>query len=464
MTKLLKFPEGFWWGAAMSGPQSEGWYGKTHENIMDTWYRKERKDFYDGVGPDVTDDLMHHLQEDFRLMKEAGIQSFRTSIQWTRLIEDFKTGTISPKGAEFYQAMIDAARENDISLVFNLHHFDMPTELLEKYGGWESRQVVDLFGKFARACFELYGDQVEYWTTFNEPMVIVDGGYLYGYHYPKYQNRGKEAVRVMEHIALASALAVREFKALGCPGKIGIILNLTPAYPKSDEEKDVKAAEFFDLFHGDFFMDAAVYGRFPEKLEKILREDHVWHPLDEADLKLLRNNTVDFVGINYYHPTRIQARNEGSFESWLPDQYYEHYEKPDRRVNPHKNWEIYPEAVYDIARMMREKYDNFPWYLSESGMGVHDENRFRNEEGMIDDQYRIDFYKEHLSWLHKAIEEGSSCFGFHAWAALDCWSWNNAYKNRYGFIEVDLDDQTRRMKKSGLWMRQTADNNGFEAD
>ena len=127
MKTFLKFPDGFWWGAAMSGPQSEGWAGKRYENIMDTWYRTRREDFFDGVGPDVTSDFFHRFEEDFRRMKEAGIHSFRTSVQWTRLIADFETGKPDAQGVAFYRSMIEAAKKNGIELVLNLHHFDMPT-------------------------------------------------------------------------------------------------------------------------------------------------------------------------------------------------------------------------------------------------------------------------------------------------------------------------------------------------
>lgn len=370
--------------------------------------------------------------------------------------------SIAVPAGTFFIAL--SAGKYGIKLVFNLRHFDMPTCLMELYGGWESRHVVDLFGRFVRSAFTLFGSQVRYWTTFNEPMVIVDGSYLYDYHYPIQKNQGRKAVRVMSHIALASALAMQEYRSLQLDGRIGIILNLTPAYPRSDAREDIQTARFFDLFHGEFFMGAAVFGRLPKNLEKILKDDGVWHDLDEDDLKMIATNTADFVGANYYHPTRIQAGSHPDFESWMPDQYYEHYDLPGRRINPYKGWEIYPQAIYDIARMIQKRYRNIPWYLSESKMGVQDEGRFRAPDGMIQDDCRIDFYKEHLCWLHKAIEEGSSCFGFHAWAALDCWSWNNAYKNRYGFIEVDLDDQQRHMKKSDLWMKEASLSNGFELE
>lgn len=463
MNTFLKFPDSFWFGAAMSGPQSEGWLEKRHENIMDTWYRTNKNDFYDGVGPDVTSDFFHHMEEDFARMKDLGIRSFRTSIQWTRLIEDFETGRPDDLGVRFYKRMIAEAKKNGIELVFNLHHFDMPTILLERYGGWTSRHVVELFAKFAKTAFECFGDDVKWWTTFNEPMVIVDGCYLYGYHYPHHRC-GKEGVQVLYNICLASAKAVEQYRLLKQDGKIGIIVNVTPAYPKSNEKENLEAARFFDEFHWQSFLDAAVYGTFPKELTKRLKEDGVLWDADDSTEKTIAENRIDFAGINYYHPTRVQTQDARYDEKdgWLPDRYYAHYDWPQRRINASKGWEIYPKGLYDIAKALMERYPKLPWFVSETGMGVHNEDQYRNAQGTIEDTYRIDFFKEHLVWLHQAIEEGSLCFGFHVWAALDCWSWNNAYRNRYGLVEVDLNDQKRKIKASGWWYRDVAEDHGFK--
>lgn len=462
MEHTLAFPEYFWWGAASSGPQTEGWYHKPHENVMDYWYRTQRNDFFDGVGPDVASDFYHRYPEDFALMKEIGLNSFRTSIQWSRLIRDLETGEPDPEAVDFYRSLIREAKKNGIELIFNLHHFDLPVKLYQKYGGWASRHVVDLYEKFVRTCFDLFGDDVKYWTTFNEPMVIPEAGYLYGFHYPKLSGKGEEALQVMYNINLASARAIRAYRESQKDGQIGIILNLTPTYPRSESAEDQKAAEFADLFFNRSFLDPAVKGEFPQELVKIITEDGVCWKGEPEDLDLIRDNTVDFLGVNYYHPKRAKAAdNPDKYPEWMPDRYFEEYEWPQARINPYRGWEIYPEAMYDIAKNVQENYGNLPWFISENGMGVEGEEKYRNADGSIDDDYRIEFYKEHLAQLHKAISEGSNCFGFHAWTAFDCWSWNNAYKNRYGFIGVDLNDQSRTIKKSGRWVREVSDANAI---
>ena len=173
---------------------------------------------------------------------------------------------------------------------------------------------------------------------------------------------------------------------------------------------------------------------------------------------------MDYLGVNYYHPARAKARETQLDPSlgWLPEKHFEDYEWPEARINPHRGWEIYPQAIYDIAINIRDNYGNIPWYISENGMGVEGEAKFRNADGVIDDDYRIDFIKEHLQWLHKGIEEGANCFGYHLWTPIDCWSWMNAYKNRYGLIAVDdLATQKKTIKKSGMWYKKLSENNGF---
>ena len=454
------FPEHFLWGAASSGPQSEGSFQKPHASVMDYWFQTRPQDFYDGAGPDQASDFYHRYREDLRLMKECGFNSFRTSIQWTRLIQNLETGAPDPDGVSFYNRLIEEAQALGIQLILNLHHFDLPEVLLEQYGGWESRHVVDLYVRFARTAFTLFGNRVSRWTTFNEPMVIAEAGYLDGFHWPKYKNRGKAAVQVMYHMALASALAVKAFHELVPDGSIGIILNLTPAYPKDAQAEHLAAARFVEQFYNRFFLDAAVKGSFPKELLKELRRQSVLFTASDDDLAAVSENTVDFIGVNYYHPRRVQARTDSWQEAeWSPNAYFCDYEMPNRRINPYRGWEIHPQAIGDIADVIKNEYNNIPWYLSENGMGVEHEARFMNEAGVICDDYRIAFYEEHLAQLHQAIQNGAACFGFHAWTAVDCWSWNNAYKNRYGFIALDRSTGSRTIKQSGRWFRKLADTN-----
>ena len=465
MSNKYTFPKGFWWGSATSGPQSEGNFNKPHKSVFDYWYEIEPEAFFDKVGPEVTSNFYNSYKEDLAMLKEIGLNSFRTSIQWTRLIKDLETGEPDKDAIRFYNDVIDETIKNGMVPVMNLHHFDLPVELYDKYGGWESKYVVELFVKFAETAFKLFSDRVKYWTTFNEPMVVVEGQYIYQFHYPKVVD-GKKAMQVLYNINLASAKAIKKFRELGCnkdDGQIGIVLNLTPAYPRSNSGEDLNASKIADIIFNYSFLDPAVKGEFPSLLVELLKEDDVlWKGTDE-ELDIIKENTIDFLGVNYYQPRRVMAKKYivEDEEYWMPHKYFDYYDMPGKRMNPYRGWEIYPQSMYDIAINIRDNYNNIPWYISENGMGVEGEEKYRDENGEIQDDYRIEFFEEHLQYLHKGIEEGSNCFGFHSWTPIDCWSWSNAYKNRYGYIGLDLETQTKKIKKSGKWIKEVSKNNGF---
>ena len=462
----VTFPVDFWWGGATSGPQNEGRFHKPHVNVFDYHYDTKPEDFFRYVGPDVASDFYHLYESDIALFKDLGFNSLRTSIQWTRLIDDLEEGSLNPEGVAYYNRVIDALLAAGIRPIINLHHFDLPIELYERYGGWESKHVVELFVKFARRAFECFGDRVNDWMTFNEPMVVVEGQYLYGFHYPMLVD-GKKAVQVAYNLQLASAKAIQAYRQINQnpAGRVTIALNLTPAYPASQSEEDLAAAHFANLFVNRLFLDASVKGHFPEELVAILAKDGVLWESTPEELAIIRDNRVDYIGVNYYHPHRVKAPEispNSLTVDWMPQRYFNDYQMPGRRMNVDKGWEIYPQALYDIAKNLQDNYDNIPWFVSENGIGVSREERYLDQTGIIQDQYRIQFFSEHLYWLNRAMQEGANCFGYHVWTPVDGWSWLNAYKNRYGLISNDIHTQTRTVKKSGWWFKDLTANHGFE--
>lgn len=459
-----QFPAGFWWGSAASGPQTEGVFegdGKG-ASIWDYWYQQEPEKFFNEVGPEKTSQVYTRYQEDIQLMKETGHTTFRTSIQWSRLFPQGK-GEVNQKAVDFYNAYIDELIANGIEPFMNLYHFDMPMALQEK-GGWLNRETVDAYVAFAQTCFTLFGDRVKKWFTHNEPIVPVEGGYLYQFHYPNEINM-KHAVQVGFHETLASAKAIKVYHEMNLDGEIGIILNLTPSYPRDENDpEDVKAAQIADAFFNRSFLDPAVKGTFPEELVTIVKELDMVPAMESDDLQTIRENTIDLLGINYYQPRRIMKKESPIDEakSPMPDDYFDNYDMPNKKMNPYRGWEIYEKGIYDILTNTRENYGNIKCYISENGMGVEGEERFVNADGVIEDDYRIEFVSDHLKYVHQAIQEGTNCVGYHMWTCMDNWSWTNAYKNRYGFISVDLaNDAKRTVKKSGRWFKEVSDNNGF---
>lgn len=459
------FPANFFWGTASSGPQAEGRFegdGKG-DNIWDYWYSKEPEKFFNQVGPEKASYSYKHITEDIALMKATGHNSYRTSIQWSRLIPE-GTGDVNPVAVDFYNSLIDQQIANGIEPFINLYHFDMPMSLQEK-GGWLNRETIDAYVVFAKTCFELFGDRVKHWFTHNEPIVPIEGGYLYQFHYPNEINL-KHAIQVGFNEALASALAVKAYHEKE-DGQIGIILNLTPSYPRDENNpEDVKAAKIADAFFNRSFLEPAIKGVYPEDLVAIVKELDLIPEHTEEDLKTIKENTIDLLGVNYYQPRRIKAKDnpdDKDPKNPMSEDYFDNYDMPGKKMNPYRGWEIYEEGIYDIMINLRDNYGNIPSYISENGMGVEGEERYINENGQIEDDYRIDFIKDHLRYLNKAIQEGANCIGYHMWTCLDNWSWTNAYKNRYGLIAVDLDQEGKRtIKKSGFFYKKLAEENGFE--
>lgn len=462
---FLTFPKGFFWGTASSGPQTEGRFegDRKGENIWDYWYSKEPEKFFNHIGPDKASYNYQYYKEDVQLMKATGHNSFRTSIQWSRLIPE-GVGAVNPKAVDFYNSFIDELIANGIEPFINLYHFDMPMALQEK-GGWLNRETVDAYVNFAKTCFELFGDRVKYWFTHNEPIVPVEGGYLYNFHYPNEVNM-KHAVQVAFHEMLASSLAVKAYHE-SQDGKIGIILNLTPSYPRDENNpKDVKAAQIADAFFNRSFLDPAIKGEYPADLIALIKRLDMVPEHTSEDSQTIKENTIDLLGVNYYQPRRVKEKENPADkdpQNLMPDDFFDYYDMPNKKMNPYRGWEIYEKGIYDIMINIRDNYGNIPCYVSENGMGVEGEERYINTNGQIEDDYRIDFIKDHLRYLHQAIKEGANCLGYHLWTCMDNWSWCNAYKNRYGLIAVDLDKKGKRtIKKSGYFFKELSDKNGFE--
>ena len=459
-----RFPDNFWWGTATSATQSEGRIsgdGKG-DNIWDYASHHFNERFFQGVTTDDTSTFYQHYREDIQRAKDIGLNSFRTSISWSRLIPD-GDGEVNQQAVAFYNAVIDELHAQGIEPFINLYHFDMPMALQEK-GGFENREVIDAFARYARICYQLFGDRVRYWFTFNEPLIPAEAGYLHPRHYP-YVTDFRRAAQVLHHIVLAHCKAVAAWRELGLAGQIGIIMDVIPVYPRSDSPEDLQAAAMADLFYTRSINEPVLLGRYPEELVAILREHDQLPEYLAEDCALIANTRIDLLGINYYRPRRVKARETPLAEThgFVPEHFFEEYVMPGRRMNTSRGIEIYPAALYDIAMVVKERYGNLPWFVSENGIGIQDEEQFM-VNGQVQDDYRIAFLKEHLGYLHQAMADGSNCLGYHMWTFIDCWSWQNAYKNRYGFYRLDLATQQRSLKKSGQWFATVIANNGFQEE
>lgn len=451
----------------MSGPQTEGAWnidGRLR-SYWDMYSDNEINMFHNNVGSYVGNDMYHHYEEDIKLLKSLNFKSFRTSIQWTRLID--QDGNINPKGAKWYHKLIDCAHENGLEIFINMYHFDMP-ECLLKRGGWENREVVEAYVNYVTKAMLEFGFKVKYWFTFNEPCVEPEKEYLDGIWYPYIKNF-KKSIQVQYHITLAHCLAVSAFRKLQKKGKlidgakIGIINNFSPSYTKENPtEKDLEAVRMTDGLHNRWWLDIAAHGHLPnDVLDTIENRWQIEIYTRAGDKEILSKGKVDWLGFNYYKPRRVQAPDLEFDKNGMPC-ISKPYIWSERKMNNYRGWEIYPKGIYDFGMKIKNECPDLPFFISENGMGAEKEDVFCDEKGVIQDDYRIEFIKDHLNWVAKAIEDGANCLGYHYWGAIDNWSWINAFKNRYGFIKVCLDDNYRRVeKKSASWIKEVARTNTF---
>lgn len=457
MKKEVVIPKGFLLGSSSSAWQTEGQDGKKgRKNYLDMWYEATPELWHDGYGPAVATNFYHRYKEDIDLMEECGIQIYRTSIDWTRLIKNYDTAEVDVDAVQYYNNMINYLLEKGIVPMICLEHYEVPKELFTKHGGWGSKYVVECFVKYAQKAFELFGDRVKYWATFNEPIVVQTRAYLDALRWPFEQNT-KKWMQWNYNKILANAKVVKLYHALNQGGKICIILNPEVTYPRSTANHDRKAAYMYDLYFNRIFMDPCMKGTFPADLLEDLQKQGILFDYTEEELKVIRENRIDFVGMNLYYPNRVQAPHYqwNEHTPFHPACYYDKFELPGRRYNPSRGWEIYPKIIYDMAMRLKNEYDNMEWMLTESGMGVMHEEKYENAVGEVQDDYRIEFLSEALFWVMKALKNGSNCTGFLVWAFTDCVSPMNAFKNRYGLVRIDLEhNRERRIKKSGRWYKQ----------
>ena len=456
----LTLPKDFFFGAAMSGPQTEGEWksGGKLENLWDLWSNLELDAFHNRVGSYGGNDFTRRHNEDFQIFKDLGLTSFRTSIQWSRLLDE--DGNVNPEGEKYYHELFADAAASGLECFVNLYHFDMPAYLFRR-GGWENREVVEAYANYAAKAFACFGKEIRCWFTFNEPIVEPDQRYQNGVWYPNLHNFNRAKV-VQYNISVAHSLAVAAYRRAKAAGlmredsRIGLINCFTPPYTRENPSAaDLEAVRMTDGINNRWWLDLVTKGELPADVLDSLAERGVELPIRPGDKEILAQGKVDWLGCNYYHPERVQAPSRDVDESGCPV-FAEPYVWPEAKMNESRGWEIYPKGIYDFGMKLKEEYPGLEFFVSENGMGVEHEWDFRDPEtGAIQDDYRIEFVGEHLAWIARAIADGANLVGYHYWAVVDNWSWSNAFKNRYGFVEVDLEDgYKRRLKKSANWLRE----------
>lgn len=453
--KNIKFNKDFLIGAATSGPQTESGFDldKKSESVWDFWHKTNPELFFDGLAPQ--NNVRKNFKDLVRMAKDTNLNSLRTSIQWTRFMPDGKN--ISQEALEFYREYFSELKRNNIKVMACLMHFDVPMWLHEK-GGFETKESIEHFVLYAENAFKSFGDLVDTWFVFNEPIVPVEMGYFNTLHLPGIIDV-KKGYQVLFNYLITCLKTIKKFKSLEMKSEIGVIVNITPPIPRTQSKEDQEAAEWFAIFQYKSFLDPIIHGEFPQKLlEHAVKHNYMWEASQEEWDLIASKVGIDLLGLNYYSPKRVQKPiKQNGFDLFKPleEQLWSNYTYPGARMNVHRNWEILPEAIYTVIKNVQNNYNNQKMFISENGIGVAKEQVFKSDN-RIQDAYRIEFFKEHLVWVHKAIQEGANCIGYHIWTLVDNWSWLNAYKNRYGLYELECATGETRAKLSQEWFSKFA--------
>jgi len=443
----IQFPETLKWGAATASYQIEGAANEDGRSpsIWDT-FSHAPGNVKNGDHGDEACNSYHLYKEDVQHLKKLGVDLYRFSIAWPRVMPEGR-GELNPKGVAYYQNLIDELIENGIEPMITLYHWDLPQVLQDK-GGWENRDTIDAFNEYAVAMFKEFGDKVSKWITINEPWCASFLSNYLGAHAPGKTDL-QAGVDVAHHLMVAHGKAVQSFRELLPDGEIGYAPNTGWLEPFSNKQEDIDACKRAMMWQKEWFMDPVFKGSYPETLITIFENHNAKLKLEDGDLELI-SQPIDFMGINYYTGSLGRYKEgEGLFEV---EEIPLDYRKTDI------GWSIYADGFYNVLTDLHETYGDVPIYITENGACYNHEV----EDGRVHDQERIDYLKQHLTSLHRAIESGVPIKGYIVWSLLDNFEWAFGYEKRFGIIHVNYRTFERTPKDSYYWYRQTITNGWFE--
>lgn len=482
----MKFPDNFLWGGAIAANQCEGAWNEDGKgmSVADVAMFKpnvDKKDYVSQWHIDMDDirksretddvvyypkrhgvDFYHHYEEDIALFAEMGFKTLRLSIAWTRLFPNGDEEKPNEKGLLFYENVFKCLRKHNIEPLVTLSHYEMPLYLVENYEGWASREVVDMFVKFATTCFERYKDLVKYWLTFNEidsvfrhpftTVGIVEDNYAS-------KNEAEEAIyKALHHQLVASALVTKYAREIIPGAQIGCMVTKTLTYPETCNPEDIYLA-MMDNRTNNLYTDVQVRGKYPLWIKKLWKDKGFEIPILEGDEEILAAHTVDFISFSYYmsmvQSIHAEKREKvgGNLTTGVKNPYLSTSEW---------GWQIDPKGLEISLIDLYDRYQK-PLWIVENGLGYND---VVNEDGTIEDDYRINYFADHFKAIGHAIENGVEVMGYTSWGCIDIVSASTSQMSkRYGFIYVDVDDYNkgtykRLKKKSFDWYKKVIETNG----
>lgn len=464
-----RFPDDFLWGASSSAFQIEGAYDEDNKGLSVADFNSFKKSQIQ-ADTKVAADFYHHYEEDIDLMKELGMKTYRFSIAWTRIIPDGE-GEINLEGISFYNKVINKLIENNIEPFVTLYHFDLPFALVEKYNGWESRETVYAFERFAKICFKEFGDRVKYWQPHNEQNLIVRVNERINIYDEKDEYKiDKMRAQMDYNMCLAHALAVNACHEMIPDSKIGPAVSSSVTYPLTCKPEDVYAARMNDNFKVYYMLDMHQYGEYPGYYMNYLKERNIMPVMKEGDKSILKKAKMDFIAVNYYRTNcaeALKANNEHPFGSREGTVDFNMYGLFKMSMNPNLKATEYGAAIdpSGLRVALNEYWQRYhlPLIITENGLGTPD---ILTEDGKVHDEYRIDYLRSHIEACALAIEDGVEMIGYCPWSFMDLLSSAQGFRKRYGLVytnrtDDELLDLKRIKKDSFYWYQNVIKNNGL---
>ncbi|XP_070021338.1 beta-glucosidase 12-like isoform X1 [Nicotiana sylvestris] len=466
------FPVDFIFGTASSAYQYEGAANKNGRgpSIWDTYTHKQSERITDRSNGDVAVDFYHRYKEDIKLMKFEGLNGFRFSISWSRILPYGKQSKgVNQEGITFYKNLINELLANGIQPLVTLFHWDTPQALEDEYLGFLSPHIVSDFRDYADLCFKEFGDKIKLWTTINEPWTYASIGYDSGKFAPgrcsAWMNNScvagdsaTEPYIVGHHMLLAHAEAAKvyrtKYKALQ-KGEIGIVLVSHWFEQYSKTKEDAKAAKRAIDFMFGWFIDPLTYGDYPKNMRRLVQDRLPKFTTEQAEMV---KGSYDFLGLNYYtsnYASNIVSPYKVNISYSRDSQVNETTERNGKLIGEPTGSSVFfavPEGLHKFLVYTKKKYKNPTIYVTENGMS--DANVTEVQQGVNDFQ-RVDFYRRHLLALNASLKDGVIVKGYFAWSLLDNFEWNSGYTQRFGINFIDYTDNLKRYPKlSALWLKK----------
>lgn len=462
------FPEGFLWGGAVAANQCEGAYledgkGLSIQDVMPKGIKGPRTE---RPTPDNLKlegiDLYHRYKEDIAMFAEMGFKVFRTSIAWSRIFPNGDEQEPNEAGLQFYDDLFDECLKYGIQPLVTISHYETPLHLAEAYDGWLDRRLIGFYERYVRTIFTRYKGKVKYWLTFNEINSILNSPFMSGgINTPKEELTDSQLYQAIHHELVASALATKIGHEIDPEFRIGCMILSMPIYPLSPDPRDViRAME--EEHKNSVFTDVHVRGEYPGYIKRYFRENGITLDITDEDREILKN-TVDFISFSYYVSVCATAdeskniRGEGNLLGGVPN--------PTLKASEW-GWQIDPRGLRYVLNQLWDKYQK-PLFIVENGLGAADTLVPDGKGGYtVEDDYRIEYMRDHLLQVEEAVEDGVDVMGYTSWGGIDLVSASTAeMRKRYGFIYVDRNNDgtgtlARYRKKSFYWYRDVIASNG----